>query len=426
VLSLPPTSSDAEQRVRWLAGLVGIVFGALVLATWSLWYGRNPLWPRVPCVLYEWPEAYLPGFAGGLLVGCACLLWRRRLGGRILAVCLLILFQGDQLRLQPWAWHFWFLAVSFGLGKATTVIESARWLTVSIYLFSAISKVDAAFPDEAGTMFLAPLFDAAPTWQTTPSGWSWRDVAVWTLPLGEAITAMCLTRPRTWRIGVVLATMMHVALLARLGPWGLDHSIGVLGWNLYFLVQNPLIFSPAVANKPLPLRELFRDPGEDPADDLARTVVALAVSLPCLSLCLPIDPWMAWGVYAPPLSKPTVWVSGLELDQLPADLQSAARPVAIGQSPPGVDDATLWIDLTAWTLATHNVPDNPSPRYRFALARGLKRRLEESGSAKVSLVFYDRSSRWSRTRSPGQPLRSAFELPEFQRNYVMNSRPAEP
>ncbi len=64
------------------------------------------------------------------------------------------------------------------------------------------------------------------------------------MPAFEMAVSLLLIFRKTRRIGLVGAVAIHAALLAILGPWGLDHSTIVLVWNGALILEDLLLFGP--------------------------------------------------------------------------------------------------------------------------------------------------------------------------------------
>jgi len=128
------------------------------------------------------------------------------------------------------------------------------------------------------------------------------------IALGELSVAVLLAWPRARWLGLWTATIMHVALLAALGPFGLNHSLGVLLWNVFFIVQNWLLFREAATSHPpsgetvlvqirLWLRDLVTWPTSRP-NRLALGVITAAMVWPVTEPFGYCDHWQAWAVYS--------------------------------------------------------------------------------------------------------------------------------
>lgn len=294
-----------NRLARWLA-LAQLV---LVASTWKLWTPQT-VFPQVPLlqIACNWPAwidwiclATLIGSSLALfIVGRSGLLHRWACAG--CAVSWTLFFVLDQHRLQPWAWQFFLLALLLLTTTNDTMVRRAWiWLTVSIYFWSAIWKLDLQFFVTQGPFLVEGLKQAIGL-RGLPNAWSRTfDVAGSVgLALGELSVALLLAWPRTRRFGLWLATAMHLALLAALGPFGLRHSAGVLLWNLFFIGQDWMLFRPAS-------RDVVRNPGDaqQPVPfpgtwhgRAALALVAFAIGWPALhpfGLC---DHWLAWAVYS--------------------------------------------------------------------------------------------------------------------------------
>src|SRR5205823_5256304 len=117
--------------------------------------------------------------------------------------------------------------------------------------------------------------------------------------------------------GLMLTLLMHGFLIIALSPWGHNHSVGVLIWNGFFMVQNWLLF-PSVVNLGAPLQAVIcrvrktsdqllfemKVPDREQTPRYARLSIAawtwLAIPL-LMPLFEPVglwDHWPSWAVYA--------------------------------------------------------------------------------------------------------------------------------
>lgn len=390
-----PTRDDGTAS--WLGRLVGGMSLLLIIATQRLWTGTARDVPAIPLTAWS-PPGWFEGVSLIAVLGGATELLvprgiaRLRRGGLLLALGYLGLFLGDQARMQPWTWQFMLLGWALALVEGREVVAAARWLTISVYLYSAWSKLDAAFPGEIGAWLLSPLmnvFGTRPTWSTPGATWP-----AWLLPLGELVTGLALAAPRTRAVGVWLSLAMHLTLLGLLGPWGLNHSWGVLGWNAFFLAQNwrlfgtgPRIDPPSAGTS----TKASRATGARFETWLWRTIFAAALIAPAGHAWGLVDPWLAWAVYAPPLEKPTLWLNADDVARLPPHQQRFCA------APRWIEDPTwsageVEFDLGRWSLETLGVPVHPGPGYRRALAERLQARWAPLPS---TIVTWERTSRWS-------------------------------
>ena len=156
------------------------------------------------------------------------------------AGALVFLALADQHRLQPWAYQFLLLALVLAVLPVSEAIAWGRLLTASIYFYSALSKLDGTFLESGGGQIVAGLLTFLHAADQL-SELSQR-VLAGTLAVGELLVAIGLCWRRSRRAAFLASLVMHVLLLAALGPWGAQNKPGVLLWNVFFIVQNVVIF----------------------------------------------------------------------------------------------------------------------------------------------------------------------------------------
>lgn len=398
--SLPIDPDAAALRVDRLTRLLGLGALALLAATWKLWTPQD-VFPRVP--LFYWaPPRWLDRVSLGIMVaGLIGLLIHRRIPERRLAATLTacgfaLQFVADQHRLQPWAWQFFILVLVIALADDRTILGGWRWLVISIYAYSALSKFDYAFTRNIGTLLteqywqlrnLSPAF-AKPT----PLVHAFQNYAPFLLPSAELLIAILLWRSGTRRCGLWGSWLMHLGLLGLLGPLGLNHSLGVLFWNAFFVIQNWILFHDRfvdAANR----QQIWDSRRVGWATHLARVVLAIASIWPALypiGLC---DAWIGWAVYSAPFERVAIRINRESADSL---RQSSNDALSLSVRGPGFDDTSVksWnsfqIDPNAWSLEALHVPVYPSSRFRTAVALAL---LDANRVSQIQLELYSRPDR---------------------------------
>jgi len=357
--------------------MIGLFTAALVVATWPLWWGGTA-YPMIPWfgVLRAVPLAADRGLTIGLLLATLALvapIGRLRSWGLLLGSLsgLLLL---DQHRFQPWAWLMWLEGIAL-LGLPARKARSwIRVLVISLYCWSAVSKLDAAFLTDRGPWLLTGLLDGLglETAMIPPQRLS---RAAWLLPLGELVVAVALSLRGTRRVGMFLAIAMHAALLVALGPWGHDHHLGVLLWNAFFLVQTPLLFGRAptgeIADETLPRTGASLAP-----QGAVKAVLAAAIVAPALEPWGWCDHWPAWAVYSDRPEIVRVWIPEAAARKLPAGL-SCFPPLPLSD----------WCEVRfdEWSFSSRRCPVYPQARYRLALARVVADSLAHPETLRVSV-----------------------------------------
>ena len=240
-------------RVAWLRRTMA-AFGLILFAiTWRLWTPQTDF-PQIP--FFGW-LVDVPGGVDwialvGTFIGLTTILfvndrWSKpAIGLFLVSTSLLVLL--NQHRLQPWVY---LLLVTSSLLICLPNRICLTWLrriVISIYLYSAISKLDYQFVFTVGDQMLDVLvgflgleLDAFPSWL--------RISLVLCLPIGELIVGALLLFRKSAPIAARLAIGLHVSLLLALGPLGLNHQQGVLIWNIWFIVQAWLLFAASAKNE---------------------------------------------------------------------------------------------------------------------------------------------------------------------------------
>jgi hypothetical protein len=204
---------------------------------------------------------------------------------------------------------------------------------------------------------------------------------------------------------------MHLFLIAALGPWGHQHSAAVLIWNVFFIIQNWLLF-PSGLRLDEPIRALWQSrhdlenatsppetelsiPDSEESSRFRRLAVIgwIFLAMPLMApLGEPLgywDHWLSWAVYAARPERVTVLIHEQDAAKLPPELQPFLEP-------PAPLDAWRRFRIDRWSLAATRTPVYPEARYQIAVARALAAR---SGLSSVKLVIESAPNRWTGQRT---------------------------
>lgn len=413
--------SAVEHRLAWLTRLLGVGVLALVAATWKLWTPQD-VFPRVP--LFRWaPPDWCDWTSLGLIVvgGCGLGIGLSRLTrpfSSTLASGLAIAFLCDQHRLQPWAWQFFILALILALADKSLQWHGWRWLVISIYFYSALSKFDVRFLHTLGDSFSKIVLrgfhaqDASSVFQTSSLLDDVHYYTVWLFPIGELTLAVLLAIPRTRQWGMWGAIGMHGFLLQILGPFGLNHSYGVLLWNVVFIVQAALLFMSLDRREHLEITassgKLAYFQRKNWKNHCARAWLAFVLLWPAtypLGFC---DAWLGWAVYVEPF--PAGW---LDVRDFARDHITVARRI-FGES--------SYVEVTAgpWSLRELNAPIYPHVRSTVAAALELGERFD---TRDIGLDIYDRERWQAWSFNPTVRLQSTDEIHAYAKRFWFNAYP---
>ena len=271
--------------------------------------------------------------------------------------------------MQPWAYQTAIYATVFASVKP---LAAQRWLlpmAISVYLYSALGKFDYQFVHTVGLDFLATM--------TRPLGGLWDDVGFSTrvktafiFPVTELLIGVSLIPKATRRIAGGAAMLMHLSLIGILGPWGMNHSAGVLIWNLLLMIQSWFLFVRPrdASHRPNP-QTVDDDPRHRHGATLARVVVLVAMVMPILERRGYWDHWPSWALYSPHNSRLDVEIHRSGIDLLPVGMSKFVELDSDG-------DGWHTLSLERWSLRTRHVPIYPQARYQL----GLTVKLAESGN----------------------------------------------
>ena len=433
---------DAECQVTLINLTRLLAIGQLVLiaVTWKLWTPQD-VFPQVPLirVACDWPGWIDWACLVVLVIASLMLLIRprqRRIACAAMAGSLATFFTLDQHRLQPWAWQFFLLAILLALADDTIAMRGWMWLTISIYFWSAVSKLDYTFCHEQGPALLGGLKSAMGL-RGIPNRWTEMIDVAGSLGVaaGELAVAVLLAWPRTRWFGVWAATIMHVALLAALGPLGLKHSAGVLMWNVFFIVQDWLLFvstrlapPPSFAKRTRSWSTRFRNWINWPAslgNRMAIVAIIGAAAWPVLEPVGYCDHWLAWAVYSARPGTVDLF-SDLELQNLP--IRQEMVVIDIKGSPGAIPHHPLVcyrLDIAQWSLQELGVPAYPQHRFHVGVVRFLAHRYGFRGE----LILWNPRSRWngiSASNNIGRIDESGADgLTRLSNSFLWNTRPRE-
>ena len=394
----PSTAADVIRTD--LVRLLAIGHLALLAATWPLWSPQT-WFPQVPLIAIAAAVPHLAewGLLGVLLVSLismpfitssATVRCLNLLAGMasFLLVCI------DQHRLQPWTWQFIILWVVLATADGATARNSWRWLVISIYAWSAWSKWDYGFFVGHGR-FLLEGFCKGIRFIPEPEAWPSLVLSMATIaiPTFELLIAIGLIWRRTRSLALMGSFIMHLTLLLALGPLGHGHQPGVLIWNLFFLIQNLLLFRPEqfhpASASTTSVRPLTRT-----GNRLALFAVIAAMVWPSFESFGICDHWPAWAVYAARPERVSLFIHADELSKLEHDTRWNLRKYAMG--PPVAFDDWHTLRIDRWSLDSLYVPIYPQDRFQVGVAIDVARMFQIE---QIRVTIEGPANRWTGKRS---------------------------
>ncbi len=433
------TASGQLQLGRRYVRLLNLLALAQILLflTTSLWFPPVQ-YPQVPLLetLLDSPRWLDVVAAVGALAGTFFAKkdrWQSRLSRRLrhslCASCFVFLFLSNQHRLQPWAYQFCILHGWLALANPRWMLTGWRWLIISIYLFSALSKVDTSFCTVHGPFLwdgFLHVFGSAHGTAQWPA--NVRFFAAAMMPAAELTAAGCLCFRRTQRAGLYLSCGMHLFLIIALSPWGHNHSAGVLIWNAFFIVQNWLLF-PSPVSLAEPFRKWFggvshtsfdertapereRTPRYAQLSGLAWAWLAVPLFAPLLEPFGDWDHWPSWAVYAARPERVRMLVHEDEIPHLPVDLQAFLEP-------PEILEPWQPLRLDRWSLVATRAPIYPQDRFQIGVALAVAERQQLQ---QIKLIVEGPPDRWTGRRDRRE-VEGIDNVRELARSFRLNALP---
>ncbi|MFO0910271.1 MAG: hypothetical protein U0794_18325 [Isosphaeraceae bacterium] len=405
----------ALVQVRWLCSALASYTLLMVGISWPLWRSGGSI-PRVPFVagIPPSPDWLAYGLPLGLTLGLLKLGRRPWWSvGYLVSTCVAVwLVLQDQHRFQPWIYQYIVVGLPLAVFRAGSAIWIVRLCYISIYVHSALSKLDVSFCDELGTKFLAtglvPLGLDPMSWPTAG-----RYLAVLSMPFGELGVGIALLTRRFRRLGLIGATIMHGLLIAILGPFGLGHSAIVQFWNLAILTEVWIAFGSRGESD-------GSAPVVGPRRMLSRLLELGVVGVLVMGMLLPFlqrsgwfDAWPSHALYASHVEWLTI--------ELPEELIEGPAQELARFARPGSTEPWHTLDLTEWSRAERGTPLYPQNRATLGLAESLAARYVERSPVRV--ILHGQASWWSgrRTRTELQGLEAIRRQAE---RYRINAHPA--
>lgn len=371
--------------------------------SWRLWVGSGTV-PRVPFAasLPDLPRGISWGIFGALMVAIVLTFvidYRSLIPGDrskssdergprgilgLAPVLLAWLVLGDQHRFQPWAYQFMMAGLALATTDAAEAVRLNRLFLAGLYVHSGLSKLDGAFVQGNGRVFLGTALSLV----GLEPGRGLTGLA-YLMPIGEIAVGLglCWRPTRPWALAGAIA--MHGALLGILGPRGLGQSFNVLVWNAALIVEVWCLFGPGPEGMTAGV--------SNPLAGLTRLVFVLAVTLPFGERWGWFDAWPSFALYAGHTERVEVEILGV------GDSFEPRR-----------------IDLTAWSLADRGTPVYPQARACLGLAEALARRYP---AVRVRVV--GRSDFWTGRRRSVEAL-GLGPIRELASRFWLNAHPAGP
>lgn len=369
------------SRIFWLKVTVLLGFLVGLILSRNLWLSSRsyPFVPLVP-ILQRIPLISFPLdwflFASLLVFGVISLVssrpqkWIWSLVGVVSFLCVL-----DQTRWQPWVFQYSFILIVLAffswksedlVGRLRT-LNTARCIVSSTYVFSGLQKLNSYFVAGIFPFLFRPITSVVPSF-TVPLFLLGTIAPCIELALGIGL----LTR-RFRRASVILAILMHLFVLALIGPFGLNINNVVWPWMLAMIACDVLLF---VGAEGFSWREVIWPKSPHPFQIV---VMVLFGILPILSFFNAWDSYLSSALYSGNITSAEVHLSDEEVMQAPRRIQKYVQRVAHDENV---------LSFGAWSMGELNVPPYPETRVFKAIGKDLC--LHVRDASEMRLVIQER------------------------------------
>ena len=275
----------------------------------------------------------------------------------------------DQSRWQPWFYQYVVMLAAFALAsrgeRTTAALDVGGIVLCGIYVWSGVQKFNLAFAHDVFPWFVRPVIDVLPPSLGHAVAATWVVVPVVEIGIGVGLA----TR-RLRRIAVAAAVLVHVGIVALLGP--LAHAVNavVWPWNVAMAALVVLLFW----RDDRPLWPATRDT----ATRVACAVAALLFwVMPALSFAGMWDAYLSGALYSGNIAQGVVAMTPGLRAHLPAQID---RHVIVSGA--GTSVLTVW----DWSMGELGAPPYPERRVYVNVARALCRYGQDPEDLKLVVV----------------------------------------
>lgn len=284
-----------------------------------------------------------------------------------------VLALSDQMRLQPWFCHFFFMLATLGLfswnhadtEKREAVLHTSRLIVASLYFFSGLQKVNVAFMVGIFPWMIEPISRFLPDiLRGLPVALG---VAV---PFIEMAIGIGLLTKRWRKYAIAGAFAMLGIVLTALGPLGHDWNSVVWSWNVAMALFVVILFW-RIGDVS------FRDILWTRNFPFQKAVFVLFVIMPALSFFNLWDSYPSSALYSGNTNSAQIYISESLKGKLPAEAERYVIKTETGRNE---------LDFFNWSFRELNVPPYPEARVYEAIARDICRYADAESD--LSLVVH--------------------------------------
>lgn len=240
---IPSSNSSAKEIIVFRICLIG--FLSCITISHSLWFTNNNVYSPIPVLSFLDIKNPLIHFGTSALFIISIIFagFRNKINHGslyIFIVCFLFALLLDQLKWQPWCYYFLFIFLAFAVFSAhhqQKKLDSIRIILAFIYIWSGIQKFNYTFFFETYPWLIEPITNLF-----SDGFKSFCNATFILAPSTEFVAGIGLLFKKTQKISTYLLLIMHVFILAMIGPLGHNSNFVVWPWNITFMLLLSILF----------------------------------------------------------------------------------------------------------------------------------------------------------------------------------------
>lgn len=369
------------KELSWLGRILAISFLIPLAFVWKLFageriYAHTPIHPSLG-TLPPWADWICLAAMVFLLVAICFAKHSRGLIGAFLILSFTFSLW-DQSRWMPYFYQFFFMffaifghsSQNFSEHENERVMNTLRIICLSIWFWSGVHKISAAYVGVGYPWMMAPVIKILPA----AAGQLVQNSALLS-PVVEAGGAVLLLIPATRIFGILLLTGMHIAILVIFGPAGLNWNPSVWSWNVAMIAFLWILF---FRSRATPGQILLGSAKRRDNRLIHQTIMIMFLVLPVL------NPWGYWDDF----------LSHCLYSWTTREAEVAVLPEAEAALPPEVsktlhrDHQPAIVSVLDWSFSVFNSP----PYHSFRVFHSVFGKLCEQtgGNQGITLRIFDK------------------------------------
>jgi hypothetical protein len=261
----------------------------------------------------------------------------------------------DQSRLQPWVFQYLLILGALGLFSWNSEDMNGQKVTLNIlrliifgtYLYSGLQKINTGFMASVFPWLVQPIVNVFPAFHMIVL-----PLAV-IAPFVQIGFAFGLLIKRFRHEALLLAVLMHIFILAMIGPFGWNWNSVVWPWTTAMAAFDILLF---VGASDFTFRDIFLVK----SSMYQKLVLVLFIVMPFFSFFNIWDSYLSAALYSGNTNQGAIYMSDEVKASLPTSLQTYVSPVS-----PNTNN----LNVLDWSIAELGVPPYPEDRIYKSVAK---------------------------------------------------------